>query len=155
MPNNYEKIKEQVIYQNDRRPVWNEHDTPENLAAYIKDENIELLAAIELDEPAFAVASELGDVEYLCIKYEHAEGELPDELRYIRYWAWKLAEYLGLNMADCVHMKIVRNDLKYPSSIVNNYPYEQGRAMSKKLWSEAGGDAAFSHWFLEVFGDEA
>lgn len=149
-----EAIRLQVIHQNEKRHVWREHDTEPKIADYIRDENVELLAAIEIDDPAFAVASELGDIEYLCIKYEHSFGELPDDLRYIRHWAWQTAALTDLDMGECVRMKVVRNDLKYPESIVNNYPYDEGRAISKRLWQQAGGDVAFSNWYLEVFGGD-
>jgi len=149
-----EAIREQVIFQNQNRSVWQEHDKQESLHAQIVEENEELLEAVEIDKPAFEVASEIGDIEYLCIKYEHSYGALPDELRYIRTWAWKLAELVGLDVYDCVEMKLIRNDLKYPAAILNNHPYEEGMQIAKDNYKAMGGDAAFSHSYLDRLSRE-
>lgn len=152
-----DEMRQRVLEQNRDRVVWQEHDNPQFFRDYIKEEYVELANELHPDnkeQTRWGIASEIGDIEYLCVRYQAhiAPEELPNEVQFFRSVAWELAKQLNLNVADCVHLKIIRNDLKYPMGITNMHEYEEGRELSKKLWSLMGGDKAFYKWYEEVFG---
>lgn len=153
-----EQSHQLVIEQNKQRKVW-ATQPPEFLENYAREEFQELVEATwpqERDWDRWELASEIGDVEYLCVRLEQAlpDGEqIPADIFFFRRLAWNMASYMGINVADAVHMKVIRNDLKYPVSITNSHEYDDGRDRSKKLWSLMGGDKAFYKWYAEVYGE--
>lgn len=158
MPNfELEHVSQLVIEQNNARKAWQEQST-EFIAEYAREEFRELEEAQlpqENEWDRWEIASEIGDVEYLSVKLESRlkEGEsLPADVLFFRNLARGMAEYLGIDIASALHLKVIRNDLKYPASIANSHDYEDGRQKSKQLWEMMGGDKAFYKWYKEVFG---
>lgn len=151
-----EKLHHLVIQQNEARPLWTQHDTPQVVRGFIFDEHQELIEAIEFDKPAIEVASEVGDVFYLLIKYTHLGGVVDAELQNIIDQANEVCSLTGLDPNLCVLQKVVRNDLKYPQTALSNgLPYEVAVPMVKDLWQKMGGDTRFSHAYLEIAEDLA
>lgn len=127
-------LMERVHEQSENKKLWKDNDDPHLVAKMIVEEGGELIEAINHDEEAFAVASEIGDVLYLTLK---------------------LCAQLGIKPEDAVEMKLLRNDMKYPTDL-NSYgdDYRGAREASKKMWQAMGGDIAFSHAYLELMGQE-
>lgn len=122
-----------VAEQTEQKKLWKEHDDPEQIAKMIGEEVKELQDAIQesmLSGDVFSVASEIGDVLYLALKFCHSVGLVPE---------------------DVVDLKIVRNDLKYPNDMNSYGDYSTQRQRSKDMWTAMGGDEAFSHAYLDVF----
>ena len=124
-------LVERVGQQTEKMQNWRENGGPYETSIYLRDEADELVKAIEDDEEAFEVASEIGDVVYL---------------------AFKICYDLGINPADAVQMKILRNDLKYSTDMNSHGEYQTSRQVSKAFWGQLGGDVAFSHAYLGVIG---
>lgn len=125
-----------VAEQTEQKKLWKEHDDPEQIANMIGEEVKELQDAIQesmLSGDVFNVASEIGDVLYLALKFCHSVGLVPE---------------------DVVDLKIVRNDLKYPNDLNSYGDYATQRKKSKDMWTAMGGDVAFSHAYLDVFSQE-
>lgn len=151
-----EKLRHLVIQQNEARPVWAKHDTPPIVRGFIFTEYQELLEAIEFDKPAVEVASEVGDIFYLLIKYTFMGGSIDPELQNILDQANEVCALTGLDPNLCVLQKVVRNDLKYPQTALSNgLPYEVAVPIVKNIWQQMGGDAQFSHAYLEIAEDLA
>lgn len=123
-----------ISEQNKKRELWQGNDDPEDLTRMIKEEAIELEESIQkamIDDNVFEVASEIGDVGYLLLN---------------------LCNSLGINLAEAIEMKVVRNSLKYPDHIMSNgRDYKHATQVSKESWQRMGGDAAFSHIYLDYF----
>lgn len=151
------QVKKLVIDQNEIRTTWGDNDTAQFLRDYFFEEWGELEEALlppEREQCRWEVASELGDIEYLSIRYEQFTGEpLPADMLFFRTLAWQHATYMDINMGQAVHMKVVRNDLKYPVSITNQFEYKKGREICKQLWENMGGDKEFYGWYASVFGE--
>ena len=121
-------LMHRVVQQTEKKTLWQEHDGPVEVAGFIVTEAEELQEANNNDGESFEIASEVGDVLYLALK---------------------LCADLGIKPEDAVRMKILRNDLKYPTDLNSEGDYEEQRAKSQRLWSSMGGDAAFSHAYLD------
>ena len=121
-------LMHQVSQQTEKKTLWEEHDGPVEVAGFIVTEAEELQEAIENDGEAFEIASEVGDVLYLALK---------------------LCADLGIKPEDAIRMKILRNDLKYPTDLNSEGNYEQQREQSQSLWESMGGDVSFSHAYLD------
>lgn len=126
-----EGLNAQVVDHNSHRRHFDR--TPSELALQIVEEAHELVAEIEeslLTGNAFLVAGEIGDL-YLLLA--------------------QLCSDIGINPADAVQMKLLRNTWKYPDYVMNNgYSGAQARTMSKEVWKEYGGDQRFSHLYLDM-----
>lgn len=121
-----------VAEQTEQKKLWEAHDVPELIVDMIIEEAVELKDAVQesmLSGDVFNVASEVGDILYLALKFCHAVGLVPE---------------------DVVDMKIVRNDLKYPNYLNSHGSYEEQREKSREMWKALGGDKAFSHAYLDV-----
>lgn len=130
LENTLSSLMYRVNRQSENKVLWETNDSPIAVANMIAGECKELQTAINDDEEAFEIASEIGDVLYLTLK---------------------LCSQLGIKPEDAVNMKIIRNDLKYPNDL-NSFgdTYEGAREKSKTLWEAMGGDIAFSHAYLEL-----
>lgn len=158
MPNfELEQVSRLVIEQNSSRKTWVEQPTT-FIEDYVREEFRELeLAQLpeEKDWDRWEIISEIGDVEYLFIKLKDKlkEGEeMPADVLFFRNIARSMAEHINVDIADAVHLKVIRNDLKYPMSITNSHEYEEGRTKSRELWEMMGGDKAFYKWYEAIYG---
>jgi len=152
------KLQREVLFQNESRHSWRQHDTPENLEEFILQETEELREAVDLamiGAGAFEVASELGDVFYLFIKRVFSSNEpVPPAILAAVQYAEEIADLAGIDPNDAVLMKIIRNDMKYLHSFANNgYTYERSRNLSKRQWTAMGGDENFSEMYMEMADD--
>jgi len=121
-----------IAAQSTKKTLWSDHDGPYEIAQMIGDEHRELVEAIEHDGGPFEVGSEIGDVLYLALK---------------------LCAELGFNPADLIEMKLLRNDMKYPTDQQSHGEYGQARIEAKQFWQAMGGDIAFSHAYLNASAD--
>lgn len=149
------ELAQHIATQNGNRREWTIHDTPTVIEAYTLEEAQELTDAISLffliENPDFEIASEIGDVGYLCLKYQSAFGELPESMIGAWMFAQETAELAGLDMATCIEMKIERNSIKYPDHFSSNgWGYDMAREKSKTLYKTMGGDKAFYRWYMEA-----
>ena len=147
-------VEQKVINQNNERTTWKEHDTVERVERLIVEETEELKQAVELamiGASSFEVASELGDVFYLLIKLTFLSKEpIPLAVELAVNYAREIAELTEIDLNEAVLMKILRNDMKYPSSVLDgSIPYETGQQKSKEQWKVLGGDYQFSEMYLE------
>lgn len=133
-------MKETTLYirqQQEQRRLWADHDTPENVAAFISEEARELEEAIQesmVTGDVFSVVSEIGDVMYLLLK---------------------LCDSLGIDPEQAAKLKLQRNQFKYGDHVMSNgRAYPEAVAKSKEVWSAMGGDSAFSHVYLDYLADE-
>lgn len=127
-------LTRRVGEQTEKLDLWNQNGSPEHTVGLLKDEVAELAEQIEesmITGEATPIAMEIGDVLYLTLKLCHS---------------------LGINPADAVQIKILRNDLKYSTDLNSNGNYEDSRQKSKSLWAAMGGDVAFSHAYLDWMG---
>lgn len=129
------ELTAKVSSQNHNRREWAKNDTPESVAHQIVEESQELVEAIaNFDthrDAEYSVISEIGDVLYLALK---------------------LCGDLGIDPAEAVELKLLRNSAKYPDYFSSNgWGYEQSREMSKSLWQHLGGDHAFFMWHALVY----
>lgn len=112
------------------RRQWQDHDTPEGVARMLQDEAEELVEAIVLydviDKGPYEVVSEVGDILYLALRF---------------------CSEMGIDPADALELKLLRNAVKYPDTFSSNgWNYNQSRDLSKSLYSHMGGDKAFFEW---------
>jgi NTP pyrophosphatase (non-canonical NTP hydrolase) len=153
------EIRRSVIKQNNERELWSLFDTEENVGDYFFEEAIELNEAIEKEKPPIEVASEVGDIFYLGIKYGQYTGreyiEFPDKMKAVLEYASYVCHSEGIDPNDCLKMKILRNELKYPAFILNNSgrSYEEAVSLCRRMWESQGGDEAFYKWYVE-FAEE-
>lgn len=62
----------------------------------------------------------------------------------VLYLNWRFCDLVGLDPVQVTEMKILRNDLKYPTdSNSNSGGYVNGRRRGTQLWEAMGGDRAF------------
>lgn len=148
-------IKEEVIRQNNERKLWRETDTVEAVYAHFLVEWGELVEAIETTpDIAYLVASEIGDIFYLAIKYEHLNGSLNKDIEDKLSEALEICAITGLNPSDCVMMKVLRNELKYFAPILNNgFKPQEAISLTKRSFNAIIGEEGFSHWYLD-FAEE-
>lgn len=154
-----ELLEHQIVKQNEARREWVIHDTQETLASMIREERAELDFAIEhfdfIQNPDFEVASEVGDVGYLALKYRAEHGNLPPELQADFDFAREIAERVGLDMSECIEMKLLRNAVKYPDTFSSNgWGYQDARRHSKSLYQVFGGDKRFYQWYDAYLHDD-
>lgn len=150
--------KREVLRQNKERKLWNDHDTPQNILVRFMLEYGELVQAMEdTPEIAYLIASEIGDLFYLAIKYQSMfeEGtELPPGMTHALEYALELCELTGLRPQDCVMMKVLRNEIKYFAPILNNgFKPNEAVALTKRSFDALIGEERFSHWYLD-FAEE-
>lgn len=147
------EVAQQVIDQNEIRQKWMENDTPEKVEHFFREEYEEWRQAREqamIGDSAFEYASEVGDMAYLYIKRMNM-GEVPDWMEATMNFVAGEAVELGFDLNDCIEMKIMRNDLKYPATQFNNgKTYGEARAWCKEMWNHMGGDANFSEAYLNT-----
>jgi len=155
------EIQKAVRKQNEARGMWMEHETLERTHLSLLNEGIELADAVgecEIGQSAFAVASEIGDVYYLYIKYKDlariAGKEIAPEIAQLMEYAEDVCNRTGINAEDAIKMKLFRNSFKYNDYATNNgYTYEEGTVLCKDFWDKMGGDSSFSKAY-EIYGEE-
>lgn len=152
MPYIKEHTQNLVLLQNEQRRNWREGNTPESLAQMIVEENEEKrehLELAELGEDPIEVASEYGDLFYLCIKYLKAEPNPSLEILGIMYQALEECSELGIDPEHVVLLKLHRNDVKYPGSMSNNeFSRDDERRFAKSMYRDMGGDALFFYAYM-------
>lgn len=124
-----------VEFQTENKKLWLDNDGPEEVVKMMEAELEELKQAVQesmLSGDVFNVASEIGDVLYLALKFCSLTGLVPE---------------------DVVELKILRNDMKYPNDLNSFGNYAERHKQSKEFWKAMGGDSAFSHAYLEMFSD--
>ena len=129
------EMTKRVAAQTEQKALWKDKDDPEKVVEMLAEETEELRQAVQesmITGDVFNVASEIGDVLYLALKF---------------------CSLVGLSPEDVVQLKILRNDLKYPNDLNSHGNYESQRGVSKDLWTAMGGDVAFSHAYLDVFSN--
>jgi NTP pyrophosphatase (non-canonical NTP hydrolase) len=129
------ELTDKIAQQNAAREQWVGTDTPASLAHHIADEAHELLDAVEnydyLPEGVYGVVSELGDVLYLALKLCHD---------------------LGIDPAQAVELKLMRNAVKYPDyALSNGWDYDTAATLSRALWTMLGGDKKFYEWHSQQY----
>lgn len=129
-----EELNLQVVEGNAHRRHFDR--TPMELASQILEEAQELIEEINealLTGNAFLVAGEIGDLYLLLAQLSHD---------------------IGIDPADAVQMKLLRNQYKYGDYVMNNgYSPLEARQMSKAAWTELGSDQRFSHLYLDIFAE--
>lgn len=135
--NKLEHAIAQIPKQQENRPAWNQATDAETCSIFIRDEAQELVDAVRVSMvtgEVYPVASELGDLLYLC---------------------FRMCTELGFDPADLIDMKSLRNSMKYPDYILNNgYNRVEAVKLSKAMWEEMGSDHAFSYAYLELFSSD-
>ncbi len=127
------ELSSRIYDQTENKANWSEHDTPHAVALMIREESDELVEAIENDGDPFEVGSEIADVLYLALK---------------------LCAELGFNPDELIEMKMLRNDMKYPTDVNSNSGgYEEAVKKSKLMWKAMGGDKAFYHAYEVLIGE--
>lgn len=127
------EMMQRVVAQTEQKALWKDKDDPIKVADMIAEETEELRGALQesmLTGDVFNVASEIGDILYLALKF---------------------CSLVGISPEDAVQIKILRNDLKYPNDLNSYGDYFEQRQQSRDFWIEMGGDVAFSHAYLEIF----
>jgi NTP pyrophosphatase (non-canonical NTP hydrolase) len=103
------ELTRQIRLQHDNRREWATTDTPEHLEEITLAEYEELIEAVDsffvIENPDFEVASEVGDVGYLCLLYQDQYGEMPDTMQSAWQAAVDTCDATGLQMEDCIGMK--------------------------------------------------
>jgi len=129
-----ESMSQQVVEGNARRKHFEK--TPEELAKQIVGEAQELVFEIQealITSNAFSVAGEIGDLYILLAQ---------------------LCEDLGIKPEDAMKMKVMRNQYKYPDTMMNNGDKSEAIAMAKEFYEQViGGDQAFSHAYLDILSE--
>lgn len=127
-----EQVRLYIREQNEKRQLWEGNDDPTELAQMIQEEAVELVDSINeamVTDNVFEVASEIGDVMYLLLR---------------------LCDSIGIDPIQAAEMKVVRNAVKYPDHVMSNgRNYQEAKEASKRFWDSMGGDAAFSHAYLD------
>jgi len=130
MPNNL--VEKYIFDQNAKRDLWESHDSPETLTEYLKIEIDELAQALQesyITGDVFSFASEMGDIQYLLIR---------------------LGNMVGIDPMQAAEMKVYRNSYKYADHVASNgREYPEAARVMKDTWKALGGDAAFSHVYLD------
>ncbi len=131
-----EQLGDQVVEHNSYRRHFMR--TPEQYASQIKEEAQELAQAVSdsmVTDDVFSVVSEIGDLYVLLAQ---------------------LCADIGVNPAEAMEMKFLRNGWKYTDIVMNNgYSQSEAIELSKHFYSEViGGDAAFSHAYLDYLADD-
>lgn len=122
-----------VNAQQEARKQWQEHDDAESVARMIEEEAGELVDSIVNydveDKGPYEVVSEIGDILYLTLRF---------------------CSEIGIDPADALELKLLRNAVKYPDTFSSNgWDYGQARDLSKSMYSHMGGDRAFFEWHSE------
>jgi hypothetical protein len=153
-----EAVRPIVVEQNAKRKHWDTQDSS-FVGNYLREEFHELEQAFWPDQlDRWEIASEIGDIGYLMIRYQEQmkkEGieEMPADLFFFWRLAQNVSQCMDINFGDAIFMKAVRNDLKYPFAVTSGFEsYEEGRAVSKNMWAQMGGDKAFYKWYESAFG---
>lgn len=129
------EMMHRVVAQTEQKELWRDHDSPEDIGRMLGEEVAELQVAIQesmLSGDVFSVASEIGDVLYLSLKFCHSVGLAPE---------------------DVVNLKILRNDMKYPNALNSTGNYKEQRQKSKATWELMGGDEVFSLAYLDILAE--
>lgn len=130
-----ESLGKQVVEMNANRKHFSR--TAEELARAVQVEIGELVGEINeafVTDNAWAVIGEIGDVYILMAQ---------------------LCEELGVNPADAMHMKMTRNERKYPDYTMNNgHTPQEAATLAKESWKYLGGDPVFSHAYLDLLAYE-
>lgn len=154
----YFELDRRIREQNNNRPAWLTTDNPQVIERMMMDELNELkLAEDEFyfhDMSDFHIVSEVGDVGYLFIRYRQLSNEIPDSVRDALIYALNVAHLGGFMMSDAVHLKYLRNSVKYSDSnltMLDNL--QDGVGRSKRQWQALGGDEAFFNYYMEEYGD--
>jgi len=147
--------QKEVLRQNKERKLWQENDTVESIYARFLIEWGELQEAIETTpDIAYLVASEIGDIFYLAIKYIDMTGSLGSDMEDKLNEALTICELTGLKPQDCVMMKVLRNEIKYFAPILNNgFRPEEAVSLTKRSYNALIGEEKFSQWYLD-FAEE-
>lgn len=131
------RIEQAVSEQQENRKRWNEHDTPERVAAMLTHEAEELeqeLNEAYLTGDVTAVASEIGDIGYLLLR---------------------ICEMTGINLEQAIEMKCFRNAYKYADFVVGNErEYDSATRIAKEAWAAMGGDKAWSKVYLDYLAHD-
>jgi NTP pyrophosphatase (non-canonical NTP hydrolase) len=131
------EINRYILEQNEKRALWGEYDTPDKLAQMLVEESKELFQAIQeayITGDVFSVASEIGDLRYLLEK---------------------LADMVGIDTAEAAEMKIWRNSEKFPDHLMSNgRGIKEAVALCRVLWESKGGDATWSHSYLDYLAQD-
>lgn len=148
--------EEEVISQNRRRKHWTENDTPETVRGQILEEHQEMREALDLiylGDSATNLLAEASDVLYLDVKYRDIGGEQCDEVDQAVLEALEFCHVADVDPNVVVQFKLWRNAMKYDDYVQNNgFNPKEARQINKKSWILMGGDIAFSHAYLEIFG---
>ena len=141
--------------QLDGNATWKNNDTRRSVKERAIEEYYELIEEIDLDRNiAFLVASEIGDILYLALKYYEIGGEPDTDLNFAVEEALAICEITGIDPNHCCLMKCLRNDYKYAPLIQNNgFNMEEAATLSKTMYAQIMGDPAFSHAWL-AFGEQ-
>lgn len=122
---NLERLYSMVNAQHEARQIWHD-ETPSQITGMLHDEVKELEEA-EKTEDRTEIAGEIGDVLFLT---------------------FRLCQKTGINPADALYMKIVRNSMKYPDAILQgDVPREKAIEILKYAWKEWGGDKKFYEFY--------
>lgn len=122
---NLERLYSMVDTQHEARQVWKD-ETASQITGMLHDEVKELVEAEKTGEK-LEISSEIGDVLFLT---------------------FRLCQKTGINPADALYMKIIRNSLKYPDSIMQgDIPREKAIEILKYAWKEWGGDKKFYDFY--------
>ena len=127
MKPDFEKVKEQVLLQNEENKVFSNND-PLEVALMVKEEACELVSELEkafITDDLTAVAGELGDCFYLLIR---------------------MADLLGVSLLDVAEMKRKRNLFKYTE--------QPDVKTAKEEWTAKGGDKWFYTQYLNFLASD-
>lgn len=128
------ELARKIHEQNQARQEWQQHDSPHTIATQIAEEAQELVDAVDnydaLPNGVFEIASEIGDILYLALKF---------------------CNDMGLDPEEAVKLKLMRNAIKYPDHFSSNgWEYPLSQKLSKDLYQAMGGDAAFFKWYEQT-----
>ncbi len=143
-----------IEVQNSNRKLWENHDDQESLERMILEEFGEFYAQLQecyLTDDLTALALEIGDVLYLCERYQGLYDNLPTNLHLLKQQVLEVCSDLELNPNDCIEAKLIRNCQKYPDHIMSNgRPYQEAVRVCKESWKAMGGDVAWSNVWLDL-----
>lgn len=123
-----ERLYSMVDTQHEARQVWKD-ETPSQITGMLHDEVKELVEAEKSGE-RMEIASEVGDVLFLT---------------------FRLCQKTGINPADALYMKIIRNSIKYPDAVMQgDIPREKAIEILKYAWKEWGGDKKFYDFYEKM-----
>ena len=104
-----------INFDVEAKPVMMENNTPERVVMMIGEELAELKEAVDLEQGATEVGSEIGDILYLTLF---------------------LCEQLGFQPEDLLAMKRVRNELKYEATRLQEGDYTEIHQTLKVMESQ-------------------